>query len=42
MEATILHEEPCAGITSFDTDPFDGRDIIACADTEMLIYLDRA
>lgn len=39
--SSVLYEEPCSGICSFDVDPTSGQDIFCATNQECLVYLSR-
>ena len=39
--SSVLYEEPCSGIRSFDVDATSGQDIFCATEQECLVYLSR-
>ncbi len=39
--SSVLYEEPCSGIRSFDLDTSSGQDIFCATEQECLVYLSR-
>jgi hypothetical protein len=39
--SSVLYEEPCSGIRSFDVDATSGQDLFCTTDQECLVYLSR-
>jgi len=39
--SSVLYEEPCSGICSFDVDSTSGQDMFCATNQECLVYLSR-